>query len=487
MTDHPLAATAACVFDAYGTLFDLASASRRCSEALGGKADALSALWRTKQLEYSWLRSLMGRHADFWQVTGEALDYALAALDIAAGGGLRERLMNAFLEHRGLRRCARRARGAAPRQPAGLHPLQRLAAHAHHGGRIRGDRPAPRSSPVGRGGRHLQARPPRLSARSRPPRPARPRASASSRPMAGTPPARPASASSSVWANRAGAPRERLPAEPHGRDRPSRLRCRHCWACDRVFADAASRCRTDSGSISVTMATRCRRALPLLCLTGLVRNSADFADVAERHAGERRVIAPDYRGRGRSDYDSDWRNYDPLVYVNDLAHLIAAAGLQRLIVLGTSLGGALAMGLAVMKPTALGAVVLNDFGPEVVPGGHRPHPRLCRQRPSAARLAERGPLSAAAAADTLDPHRERLAQAGAWHLPRGRGRPAAFRLGRRGGEAAGAHRRHRPRSLALFPRPRPHADAWRCAARCRMCSPPRPSSAWRLPSPICCV
>jgi 2-haloacid dehalogenase len=98
MTDHPAAATAACVFDAYGTIFDVASAARRCRDALGAKADALSALWRTKQLEYSWLRSLMGRHADFWQVTGEALDYALGALGIAAGAGLRQRLMDAYLE-----------------------------------------------------------------------------------------------------------------------------------------------------------------------------------------------------------------------------------------------------------------------------------------------------------------------------------------------------------------------------------------------------
>jgi pimeloyl-ACP methyl ester carboxylesterase len=108
---------------------------------------------------------------------------------------------------------------------------------------------------------------------------------------------------------------------------------------------------------------------PLLCLSGLVRNSADFADLAERHAGERRVLAPDYRGRGRSDYDNDWRRYDPFIYVNDLAHLIAATGLQRFVVVGTSLGAALAMGLAVMKPTAVGAVVLNDFGPEVIPEG----------------------------------------------------------------------------------------------------------------------
>jgi pimeloyl-ACP methyl ester carboxylesterase len=109
--------------------------------------------------------------------------------------------------------------------------------------------------------------------------------------------------------------------------------------------------------------------LPLLCLTGLVRNSADFADFAERHAGERRVICPDYRGRGRSAHDTDWRNYDPFVYVNDIGHLIAAAGIERVVVVGTSMGAALAMGLAVMKPTTVAAVVLNDFGPEVAANG----------------------------------------------------------------------------------------------------------------------
>lgn len=95
MTDGPLATTAACVFDAYGTLFDLASAARRCGDALGDKEAALSALWRTRQLEYSWLRSLMGSHADFAAVTGDALDYAMATLGIA-DQRLRERLMSAF-------------------------------------------------------------------------------------------------------------------------------------------------------------------------------------------------------------------------------------------------------------------------------------------------------------------------------------------------------------------------------------------------------
>jgi pimeloyl-ACP methyl ester carboxylesterase len=108
---------------------------------------------------------------------------------------------------------------------------------------------------------------------------------------------------------------------------------------------------------------------PLLCLSGLTRNSADFADLAARHAGERRILCPDYRGRGRSAYDANWRNYQPPVYINDIAHLLAATGMHRAIVLGTSLGGLLAMGLAVLKPTVVAAVILNDIGPDVVGGG----------------------------------------------------------------------------------------------------------------------
>ena len=85
----------ACVFDAYGTLFDVHSAVGRLRPQLGPQADTLSQLWRTKQLEYSWLRALMGRHADFWQVTGEALDYALART--GADASLRAPLMQASL------------------------------------------------------------------------------------------------------------------------------------------------------------------------------------------------------------------------------------------------------------------------------------------------------------------------------------------------------------------------------------------------------
>lgn len=86
----------ACVFDAYGTLFDVHSAARRASDALGDKAAGVSAVWRDKQLQYTWLRSLMGSHADFWQVTGEALDFALAAHGIE-DQALRGRLMELYL------------------------------------------------------------------------------------------------------------------------------------------------------------------------------------------------------------------------------------------------------------------------------------------------------------------------------------------------------------------------------------------------------
>ena len=71
-----------CVFDAYGTLFDVHSAVGRYREVLREKADPVSILWRTKQLEYTWLRSLMRQHVDFWQITSDALEYAFSAHEI---------------------------------------------------------------------------------------------------------------------------------------------------------------------------------------------------------------------------------------------------------------------------------------------------------------------------------------------------------------------------------------------------------------------
>ena len=85
----------ACVFDAYGTVFDFAAAAASCRDVLGERAAALTALWRDKQLQYTWLRSLQRHHADLWQITGDSLDYALETLGIAIPG-LRERLMGLY-------------------------------------------------------------------------------------------------------------------------------------------------------------------------------------------------------------------------------------------------------------------------------------------------------------------------------------------------------------------------------------------------------
>ncbi|HEV8716453.1 MAG TPA: haloacid dehalogenase type II [Candidatus Binatia bacterium] len=87
----------ACVFDAYGTVFDVHSAVGQYRARVGDRADQVSSVWRTKQLEYTWLRSLMGKHADFWQVTQEALDCAFATYGLT-DPGLHRALMDAYLQ-----------------------------------------------------------------------------------------------------------------------------------------------------------------------------------------------------------------------------------------------------------------------------------------------------------------------------------------------------------------------------------------------------
>ncbi|SFC35794.1 haloacid dehalogenase type II [Tropicimonas isoalkanivorans] len=91
------------VFDAYGTLFDVAAAARRAAEEPGGDAlaahwQALAQVWRDKQLQYTWLRAITGAHADFWQVTTDALDYALEAQSLDGAPDLRARLLALYRE-----------------------------------------------------------------------------------------------------------------------------------------------------------------------------------------------------------------------------------------------------------------------------------------------------------------------------------------------------------------------------------------------------
>ena len=96
LTNRSVVGVRACVFDAYGTLFDVSSAARQVEDLTGDKWERFAEIWRTKQLQYTWLRSLMGRHADFWQITGEALDFAMDSLDLR-DTPLRDRLMELYL------------------------------------------------------------------------------------------------------------------------------------------------------------------------------------------------------------------------------------------------------------------------------------------------------------------------------------------------------------------------------------------------------
>jgi pimeloyl-ACP methyl ester carboxylesterase len=109
--------------------------------------------------------------------------------------------------------------------------------------------------------------------------------------------------------------------------------------------------------------------LPILCLPGLTRTEADFETLAIRFASDagrpRRVYALDYRGRGRSEHDPDWQNYDPRVELADVMAVTTALGLARAIFVGTSRGGILTMLLASVQPTLIAGAVLNDIGPVI--------------------------------------------------------------------------------------------------------------------------
>ena len=108
-----------------------------------------------------------------------------------------------------------------------------------------------------------------------------------------------------------------------------------------------------------------RGAPAILCLPGLTRNSKDFHGVASHFRDRYVLYCPDYRGRGQSDYDATADNYTPSIYLNDLRHLLVLNGLQRVVVIGTSLGGLLGMAMSVATPTAIVGLVLNDIGPNI--------------------------------------------------------------------------------------------------------------------------
>ena len=104
---------------------------------------------------------------------------------------------------------------------------------------------------------------------------------------------------------------------------------------------------------------------PVVCLPGLTRNCRDFHALAKTLMDERRVICPDIRGRGSSARDPDWNNYHPVVYVNDVKHMLAALNLHKVFVIGTSMGGIMAMIMGAVMPTSIAGALINDVGPEI--------------------------------------------------------------------------------------------------------------------------
>jgi pimeloyl-ACP methyl ester carboxylesterase len=130
------------------------------------------------------------------------------------------------------------------------------------------------------------------------------------------------------------------------------------------------RCRSQDG---LSLHTRIYGApsprWPVVCLPGLARTSADFHELATHlstHAQRpRQVVAMDYRGRGRSDFDRDPANYDVRVEMQDVQDVLTALGVHQAAIVGTSRGGLIAMGLSAVRPALLRAVVINDIGPVI--------------------------------------------------------------------------------------------------------------------------
>jgi pimeloyl-ACP methyl ester carboxylesterase len=110
--------------------------------------------------------------------------------------------------------------------------------------------------------------------------------------------------------------------------------------------------------------------LPVIALHGLTRNSKDFEDVAPLIAAMgRRVVVPDVRGRGRSEWDPNPSRYQPKIYARDVTDMMKALEIDRAVFVGTSMGGIITMALAAMRPRAVAAAILNDVGPAVAPEG----------------------------------------------------------------------------------------------------------------------
>ena len=129
-------------------------------------------------------------------------------------------------------------------------------------------------------------------------------------------------------------------------------------------------------------------SLTVLCLHGLTRNGGDFGFLAQHLSARYRVITADQRGRGKSQWDSDPANYHPGTYVADMFALLDGLGIDRVALIGTSMGGLMAMIMGASQPARLRGIVLNDIGPEILVSGLKRLRRSLNDRAPATTWAE---------------------------------------------------------------------------------------------------
>ena len=136
--------------------------------------------------------------------------------------------------------------------------------------------------------------------------------------------------------------------------------------------------------------------LPVVCLSGLARSSEDFHELVQILSGDeirpRRVLSLDYRGRGRSEWDKDWRNYNVKVELNDTLQVLTAAGIEKAVFVGTSRGGLITMALSAARPTLIAGAVLNDVGPVLEAEGLRRIKGYVGKLPTPRTLQEGAPI-----------------------------------------------------------------------------------------------
>lgn len=359
----------AVVFDAYGTLFDTNAAFRKAAEdpsfpQIRAVWPKVSAAWRAKQLQYTWLRAVTGHHIDFWQVTKDALDWALEADDLT-NPALREHLLALYWELETF--------PEVPRLLGDLKAAGLTTAILSNGSRdmlngavtsagLEADldallsvdsvgvfKPSPQVYDLVQ--QTLGQRPDQVLF-----------VSSNGWDVASAA----AYGFQTLWVNRAGDPMDRLPATPD-RTAPDLSAIPALLARDKAREEAPKTFGTSDG---LTLAYRDEGDGPvLLCLCGLTRNLQDFDFVARDFSDRARVLRMDYRGRGGSDFDPDFGNYTLAREGRDALELLDHLGIDKAAILGTSRGGLIAMSLAASNKDRLAGACLVDIGPELNPGG----------------------------------------------------------------------------------------------------------------------